>query len=58
MGTVRLSADWNAFYYWGVWAVCIIGLGIVVWAALRSKRWDRWNTQDIRWCRTRTRPLS
>ncbi len=27
--------------------VCIIGVGIVLWAALRSKRWDRWTTQDI-----------
>jgi hypothetical protein len=45
--TVKLSFAWNAFFYWGVWAVCIIGLGIVLWAALRSKRWDRWTTQDI-----------
>jgi hypothetical protein len=45
--TIKLSAGWNAFWYWGVWAVCIAGLGIVLWAALRSKRWDRWTTQDI-----------
>jgi hypothetical protein len=45
--TVRLSPGWNAFWYWGVWAVCIVGLGIVLWAALRSKRWARWTTQDI-----------
>jgi len=45
--TVKLSFAWNAFYYWGVWAVCIIGLGVVLWAALRSKRWQRWTTQDI-----------
>src|SRR5580700_4019589 len=45
--TVKLSFAWNAFYYWGVWAVCIIGLLIVTWAALRSKRWARWTTQDI-----------
>ena len=38
---------WNTFFFWGVWAVCIIGLGIVLWSALRSKRWDRWTTQDI-----------
>ena len=44
---IRLSAAWNAFWYWGVWAVCIIGLGIVLRAALRSKRWARWTTQDI-----------
>jgi hypothetical protein len=23
--TIRLSAAWNAFWYWGVWAFCIIG---------------------------------
>jgi hypothetical protein len=45
--TVRLSPGWNTFFYWGVWAICIIGIGIVLWAALRSKRWARWTTQDI-----------
>ena len=45
--TIKLSAGWNALWFWGVWAVCIIGIGIVLWAALRSKRWDRWTTQDI-----------
>jgi hypothetical protein len=45
--TIKLSFAWNAFFFWGTWAVCIIGLGIVTWAALRSKRWDRWTTQDI-----------
>src|ERR1700751_1211789 len=45
--TIKLSFAWNAFYYWGVWAVCIIGIGVVLWAALRSKRWDRWTRQDI-----------
>ena len=45
--TVKLSFAWNAFYFWGTWAVCIIGLLIVLWAALRSKRWERWTTQDI-----------
>ena len=45
--TIKLSYAWNAFYFWGVWAVCIIGLLIVLWAALRSKRWQRWTTQDI-----------
>ena len=45
--TVKLSFAWNAFYFWGVWAVCIIGLGICLWCALRSKRWERWTTQDI-----------
>jgi ABC-type cobalt transport system, permease component len=46
-GTIKLSAGWNAFWFWGVWAICIIAVGIVLWAALRSKRWDRWTTQDI-----------
>jgi hypothetical protein len=45
--TIKLSFAWNAFYFWGTWAVCIIGLLIVLWAALRSKRWERWTTQDI-----------
>src|SRR5260370_14709358 len=45
--TIRLSPGWNAIYYWGVWAISIIGLGIIVWAALKSKRWARWTTQDI-----------
>ena len=45
--TIRLSPGWNALYFWGVWAICIIGLGIVLWAALKSKRWARWTTQDI-----------
>ena len=45
--TIKLSAGWNAFWYWGVWAVCIIGIGIVLWAAFKSKRWARWTTQDI-----------
>ena len=45
--TIKLSAGWNAFWYWGVWAVCIAGLGIVLWAALKSPRWPRWTTQDI-----------
>jgi hypothetical protein len=45
--TIRLSPGWNAVYYWGVWVACILGLGIVLWAALKSKRWARWTTQDI-----------
>jgi hypothetical protein len=45
--TIRLSPGWNAVYYWGVWVVCIIGIAIVLWAALKSKRWARWTTQDI-----------
>jgi len=45
--TVRLSPGWNGVFYWGVWAICIVGLGIILWAALKSKRWARWTTQDI-----------
>jgi hypothetical protein len=45
--TIKLSPGWNAVFYWGVWAFCIASIGIVLWAALRSKRWDRWTTQDI-----------
>jgi hypothetical protein len=45
--TIKLSFAWNAFYFWGTWAVCITGLGVVLFAALRSKRWSRWTTQDI-----------
>jgi ABC-type cobalt transport system, permease component len=45
--TVKLSFAWNAVFFWGVWGVCIIGVGIVLWAALKSPRWARWTTQDI-----------
>jgi hypothetical protein len=45
--TIRLSPGWNALFFWGVWAICLIGLGIILWAALKSKRWARWTTQDI-----------
>src|SRR6266571_3803896 len=45
--TIRLSPTWNAIWFWGTWAFCIASIGIVLWAALRSKRWERWTTQDI-----------
>jgi hypothetical protein len=45
--TVKLSFAWNAFYFWGVWAVCIIFLAICVWAAYKSPHFQRWTTQDI-----------
>jgi hypothetical protein len=45
--TIRLSPGWNAIFFWGVWAISLIGLGIILWAALKSKRWARWTTQDI-----------
>jgi hypothetical protein len=45
--TIRFSPGWNALTYWLIWAVCIAGIGVVLWAALRSRRWQRWTTQDI-----------
>ena len=45
--TIRLSPTTNLFFYVLVWAICIAGIGVVLWAALRSKRWPRWTTQDI-----------
>jgi hypothetical protein len=45
--TIKLPPGWNALYYWGIWAVCIICVAIVVWAAMRSDKWARWTTQDI-----------
>lgn len=45
--TIRLSPATNLFFYVLVWAICIAGIGVVLWAALRSKRWPRWTTQDI-----------
>ena len=45
--TIRLSPGTNLFFYVLIWTVCIAGIGIVVWSALRSKRWQRWTTQDI-----------
>jgi len=45
--TIRLSPSTNLFFYVLVWVVCLAGIGIVLWAALRSKRWERWTTQDI-----------
>jgi hypothetical protein len=45
--TIKLSPGERAFWYWLVWAVSITGIAIVLWAALRSKRWARWTTQDI-----------
>jgi hypothetical protein len=45
--TIRLSPGTNLFFYVLIWAACLAGIGIVLWAALRSKRWQRWTTQDI-----------
>ena len=35
--TIKLSFAWNAIFFWGVWVVCFICIGIVLWAA----RWSR-----------------
>jgi hypothetical protein len=45
--TIRLSPSTNLFFYVLIWVVCLAGVGIVAWAALRSKRWERWTTQDL-----------
>src|SRR5215472_671559 len=45
--TIRLSPGTNLFFYVAIWVICIGGIGVVLWAALRSKRWQRWTTQDI-----------
>jgi ABC-type cobalt transport system, permease component len=45
--TIKLSFGWNAFFFWGTWVICIAGIGLVLWSALRSKNWERWTTQDI-----------
>jgi ABC-type cobalt transport system permease component len=45
--TIRLSPGTNLFFYVLIWIICAAGIGVVAWAALRSKRWPRWTTQDI-----------
>jgi hypothetical protein len=45
--TIRLSASANLFWYVAVWVICLLCLGIVIWAALRSPRFPRWTTRDI-----------
>jgi hypothetical protein len=45
--TIRLSPGWNGVFFWGVWTVCILGIGVILWAALKSPKWSRWTTQDI-----------
>jgi hypothetical protein len=46
--TIRLSPGTNLFFFYVlIWVACLAGIGIVLWAALRSKRWQRWTTQDI-----------
>jgi hypothetical protein len=45
--TARFSPGTNLFLYVGIWVACVAGIGVVAWAALRSKRFQRWTTQDI-----------
>ena len=45
--TVRFSPGTNLFLYVAIWVACVAGIGVVAWAALRSKRFQRWTTQDI-----------
>src|SRR5258708_4016926 len=45
--TIRLSPGTNLFFYVAIWLICLAAIGVVAWAALRSKRWPRWTTQDI-----------
>ena len=45
--TIRLSPGTNLFFYVAIWLILVAGIGVVAWAALRSKRWPRWTTQDI-----------
>jgi hypothetical protein len=45
--TIRLSPTTNLFFYVLIWAVCIAGIAVVSFAALLSRRWPRWTTQDI-----------
>jgi hypothetical protein len=45
--TIRLSPGTNVTFYVAIWVICVAGIGVVAWAALRSKRFQRWTTQDI-----------
>src|SRR5258708_19281777 len=45
--TIRLSPGTNLFFYVAIWLICLAAIGVVAWAAPRSKRWPRWTTQDI-----------
>jgi hypothetical protein len=45
--TVKLSAGWNAFFYWGVWAICILGIGLCIYCSFFDKKFERWTTQDL-----------
>ena len=45
--TARFSPGTNLFLYVAIWVACAAGIGVVAWAALRSKRFQRWTTQDI-----------
>ena len=45
--TIRLSPGTNLVWYVAIWVFCVAAVAVVAWAALRSKRWQRWTTQDI-----------
>ena len=45
--TIRLSPGTNLFFYVAIWIFCAAAVAAVAWAALRSKRFQRWTTQDI-----------
>ena len=45
--TIRLSPGTNLFFYVAIWVFCVAAIAVVIWAALRSKRFQRWTTQDI-----------
>ena len=45
--TIRLSPGTNLFFYVAICAFCAAAVAAVAWAALRSKRFQRWTTQDI-----------
>src|SRR5258708_39381258 len=45
--TIRLSPGPTLSFYVLIWAACVAGVGVVSWAALRSRRFARGSTQDI-----------
>jgi hypothetical protein len=45
--TIRFSPGTNLFVFSLIYGFVIVAIVIVAWAALRSKRWQRWTTQDI-----------
>jgi hypothetical protein len=45
--TIRFSPGTNLFVFSLIYGFLIVAIVIVAWAALRSKHWQRWTTQDI-----------